>query len=62
MANVPQQPILQTDLQDPALTALNDQLRRMVTEINRLGGYAGNVQINNNIDLQGKYKILNAAP
>ena len=64
MANVPQQPILQTDLEDPALTTLNTVLQRLVNEVNRLGGYAGPVGVVSGVSVKGElnmngFKIVN---
>lgn len=60
MAIVPVIEISQRDMQDPALSVLNDQLKRMTIEINRLAGNSGPIQLNNNIDFQKKYKVVNS--
>jgi hypothetical protein len=64
MANVPIQEITQQDLQDPNLSVINNLFRTMAIEINRLGGNIPktNIVLNGNIDLQGKYKVINSAP
>jgi hypothetical protein len=64
MSNVPFQPILQEDLQDPALTTLNDTIRRLTNEVNRLSGYAGPVGVVNGVSVGGNlnmngFKIIN---
>jgi hypothetical protein len=41
------------DLQDPNLGNLNNLLRQMINETNRLGGSMGPIQLNNTLDLQG---------
>ena len=60
--NVGYSPLKVTDMQDPTLSALNQQLRQLVDAVNQLQGLLGDIPVGGNLDLGGKYKILNPAP
>ena len=59
MAVIPNIEVTATDLQDPSLSVLNDLHRRIITEINRLNGVHGTIALNNDVDLQGNFQIVN---
>ena len=54
-------PLKPSDLQDPTLSALNQQLQQIVNAINALQGLNGNITVGGNLDLQGKFKVINSA-
>jgi hypothetical protein len=51
--------ITQEDMKDETLAVLNTLLRDLSTEINRLSGYSGVIQLQNDLDLT-EHNLLNA--
>jgi hypothetical protein len=61
MATAKAVPIFQfshTDISDPNLALLNQQLRLIVERLNELSGVAGTILVGNTLDMQGN-KIIN---
>jgi hypothetical protein len=51
--------ITQEDMKDETLAVLNTLLRDLSTEVNRLSGYSGVIQLQNDLDLT-EHNLLNA--
>ena len=47
---------------DAGVARLNDWMSNVVFQIQAMQGQSGAIKPDNNIDLQGKYKVINAAP
>lgn len=59
--NVGYTPIKPSDLQDPTLSALNQQFRQLIDAVNALQGLNGTIAVGADLDLGGKYKVINEA-
>lgn len=52
--------ITKKDLEDPSLTLINQVIRDLVAEINRLGGQDGPITLESDLNMNG-HNIINVA-